>query len=59
MRLAVGVAAVVLALALLAAVAARGPRKADAWPQGRLVLEGLALLAIFVLAVVVTLALRS
>lgn len=59
MRLLLGVAAVLLALALLAGVATRGKRSDDVRPRGRLVLEGLALLAVFVLAVVVTVALRA
>ena len=59
MRLIVVVSVAVLALAFLAAIAARGPRSAQARPQGRLLLEGLAVLAIFVLVVVVTLALRD
>ncbi len=59
MRLILGVSAVLLALALLAAVTTRGKRSAEVRPRGRLVLEGLALLALFVLVVVVTVALRA
>jgi hypothetical protein len=55
MRLVLGVSAALLALALLAAVATRGTRSAEVRPRGRLVLEGLALLALFVLVVAVAL----
>jgi hypothetical protein len=56
MRLVLGVSAALLALALLAAVTTRGRRSAEVRPRGRLVLEGLAL---FVLVVVITVALRA
>jgi hypothetical protein len=55
--IAVGVALVVLVP--LAAMAARGPREAGRRPGGRVILEGLAVLAAFVLVVVVVVALRS
>jgi hypothetical protein len=59
MRLFLGVSAALLALALLAGVTTRGKRSDDVRPRGRLILEGLALLAVFVLVVVVIVALRA
>jgi hypothetical protein len=59
MRLLAPVAVVMLVLAPLAAIALRKPRSAVARPSGRLVLERLAVLAVFILVVIVAVALRS
>lgn len=59
MRFVVAVGLALVVLVPLASMAVRGPREGGGRPVGRVVLEGLAVLAVFVLVVVVAVALRS
>ena len=59
MRFVIAVGVALAVLVPLASLALRGPRGAGSRPVGRVILEGLAVLAAFVLVVVVVVALRS